>query len=60
MYKSHFNITAFIKTRVDQSVEHRATNRKVVGASPIVDKIFLNLHFVAFDVLLAGRLAPYK
>ena len=40
MYKSHFNGTAFIKARVAQSVEHRATNIKVVGSSPTVGKAF--------------------
>ena len=40
MYKSHFDITAFIKVRVAQSVERHATNHKVVGSSPTVSKNF--------------------
>ena len=33
-----FNRTAFIKTWLAQSVEHRATHLKFVGSRPIVGK----------------------
>ena len=42
MYKGHFYRTAFIKARVAQSIEHQATNLKVVGSSLTVGK---NLSF---------------
>ena len=35
MYKGHFNRTVFIKAREAQSVQHQATNLKVVGSSPM-------------------------
>ena len=41
MYNGHFNRTAFIKARVAQSLEHQATNLKVVGSSPTVGKNIL-------------------
>ena len=40
MYKSPFNSTAFVKARVAQSIEYRATNLNIVGSSPIVGKNF--------------------
>ena len=60
MFKGNFNWTTFIKARLAQLVEHRVTNLKVAGLSPTVSKIFISLYFVAFDALLAGRLAPYN
>ena len=39
-YKGHLNRTAFIESRVAQSVENRNSNLKVVGLSPIVGNIF--------------------
>ena len=60
MYKGHFNITAFNKARVAQSVEHRTNDFRVVGLNPTVGKIFIILYFVAFDANLAGRLFQYK
>ena len=60
MYKGHLNRTAFVKARVAQSVEDQATNHKIVGSSPTVDKKKIILYFVAFDTLLAGRLVSYK
>ena len=40
MYKGHLNRTDFIKARVSQLVEDQATNLKVAGSNPIVDKNF--------------------
>ena len=40
MFKGNFNKKAFIKTRLAQSEEHRATDLKVVSSSPIVSKNF--------------------
>ena len=48
-----------MKARVAQSVEHRSTNLEVVGEFHC-ERYFFILYFVAFDVLLAGRLVPYK
>ena len=55
MYKGHLNRTTFIKAPVAQSVEHRTSNLKVVGSSPIVGEKNFILYFVAFDALLTGR-----
>ena len=60
MHKGHFNRTAFIKTRVAQTVAHQATKLKVVGSSPTVAKYFHFVLFFAFDALLAGRPVQYK
>ena len=62
MYKSSFIRKAFIKARVAQLVEHRATNLKVLGLSPTVSKnfSFCILSLSTFDALLAGRLVIYK
>ena len=38
MYKGHFNGPAFVKARVAQSVEHHATNFKVIGSSTTFGK----------------------
>ena len=43
MFKVNFNMTAFIKTRLAQSVEHRAIYSKVVVSSPTVLRIFHNI-----------------
>ena len=40
MFKCNSNKRAFIKARLAHSVEHRATNLKVVDSSPTVDKKF--------------------
>ena len=54
MYKGHLNRAAFIKVRVAQSVEHQATNLKVVGSSRSAGKNFSFCIFIAFDALLPG------
>ena len=40
MFKGSFNRTAFIIARLAQSVDHRATNLKVLGSSPTLGKNF--------------------
>ena len=61
MFKGNFDGTTIIKTRLAQSVEHWATNPKVVGNfDSNGEKELFILYFVAFDALQAGRLAPYK
>ena len=46
----NFNVSAFIKAWVAQSVKHQAANLKVVALSPTVGKNF-HFVFVAFDAL---------
>ena len=40
LYEGDLKRTAFIKSCVDQSVQHGTTNLKVVGSSPTVGKTF--------------------
>ena len=47
MYKGHFKGTFFVKAWVAQSVQHQATNLKVVGLSSTMGK---NISFCVFSL----------
>ena len=48
------------QVRLAQSVEHQTFNLSECGFETHCGQEFFNLYFIAFDVLLTGRLVPRK
>ena len=60
VYNKDIQIVSLQQVQLAQSVEHQTSDLRLVGSSPTMGKIFFILYCVAFDALLAGRLAQYK